>query len=471
MGVRGKPALFLLLGFSITIATGGTFERAVEAAPRYEITHKRKLADGLRVTWIRDNRGPNRIKVLTIDPTSPLTLDVELSNDRLPGRETTSSMARRRGAIAATNGTFGLPWGRPVGVFLEDSYLKASPLLWGNGFALTENEQSAFIGHPDVRVTMAGTGDGKESVIWAWNEPGIPPAPLLGYTKAGGRHERPPANACSARLFEESTGMWAKGHDGVGREYRVDRVRCADARMRRAGGVILAAPYGSKHRDRIAKLEEGQLLRLSWSVGWPGVLDAIAGNPVLVEDGRNVAYDCASYFCKANPRTGIGVTKSGRVLMVTVDGRQARSVGMTLLQLARLFRYLGATEALNLDGGGSTTMVVNDSVINKPSDPAGERDVSSSILVLPGRDPGEPSIFPHVPAGDRPLLNTFERGNGEEFDSIVATGPGNDPAVRDPGSTGGMLDALMKRNSGSSQVDLPRSLLNIAQVYGSTRRR
>ena len=470
MGVRGKPGLFLVLGLSIAVATGGTFERAVEAAPRYEITHKRKLAEGLRVTWIRDNRGPNRIKVLTLDPTSPLTLDVELSNNRLPGRETTSSMSRRRGAIAATNGTFGLPYGRPVGLFLEDSYLKASPLLWGNGFALTENEQSAFVGHPDVRVTMTGTADGKESVIWAWNEPGIPPAPLLGYTKAGGRRERPPENACSARLIEESAGMWTEGNNGVGREYRVAKVRCADKRMRRYGGVVVSAPYGSKHLDRIKRLEEGQLLHLSWSVGWPGVLDAIAGNPVLVEDGRNVAYDCASYFCKANPRTGIGVKGSGRVLIVTVDGRQAQSVGMSLLQFARLFRHLGATDALNLDGGGSTTMVVNDSVINKPSDPAGERDVSSSLLVLPGTDPGEPTIFPHVPAGNGETLNTLE-GNGEGFESIVAEGSRNDPAVRDPGSTGGMLDALMKRNRDSSQVNLPRSLLKIAEEYRSTSRR
>jgi exopolysaccharide biosynthesis protein len=71
-------------------------------------------------------------------------------------------------------------------------------------------------------------------------------------------------------------------------------------------------------------------------------------------------------------------------LLLVVDGRQPSvSVGMSLAELARLLIELGAHDGINLDGGGSTTMVVKGTVVNRPSDPTGERPVSDAILVLP----------------------------------------------------------------------------------------
>ena len=467
---RGRFNFLLVIVLCVAVLGGGSLERAV-ARPRYELTHRRKLTDGLWVKWIRDNWGPNRIKVLTLNPSSRLTLDVALANGRLPGRETTSSMACRHGAVAAVNGTFGLPWGRPIGLFVEDSFMKASPLVWGNAFALTHDEQVAYIGHPDARVTMSRTGDGPKSVIWAWNEPGLPPAPLLGYTMDGGRHASPPSNACAARLVDQGIASWGENNNGVQREYLVDDVNCAQSPMRRNGETVIAAPFESKLVNRVSDLEEGQLVRLTWSVGWPNALDAIAGNPVLVANGRNVAYDCPNPFCKENPRTGIGVTRSGRILMVTVDGRQRRrSHGMNLWQFARFFRILGATDALNLDGGGSTTMVVKGSVINRPSDPGGERAVSSSILVVPGGDTGEPPVLPHIPEGESPptdaRIATYKQRAPASFGGLTMA---SDPAVSDPGSTGGLLDALSRRRSKTSRHRLDPSLLRIVKRFETFR--
>jgi exopolysaccharide biosynthesis protein len=73
------------------------------------------------------------------------------------------------------------------------------------------------------------------------------------------------------------------------------------------------------------------------------------------------------------------------LLLVVVDGRQEDSRGVTLVEFARLFRDLGAIHALNLDGGGSTTMVVMGSVVNDPSGQF-ERPTSSALLILPGED-------------------------------------------------------------------------------------
>jgi exopolysaccharide biosynthesis protein len=77
------------------------------------------------------------------------------------------------------------------------------------------------------------------------------------------------------------------------------------------------------------------------------------------------------------------VRADGRILLVAVDGRQpAKSVGMTIAELTALLLELGAVEAINMDGGGSTAMVVRGRVVNSPSDPAGERPVGDALLVF-----------------------------------------------------------------------------------------
>jgi hypothetical protein len=91
-----------------------------------------------------------------------------------------------------------------------------------------------------------------------------------------------------------------------------------------------------------------------------------------------------SFVAARHPRTLAGVRSDGSLLLVTVDGRRPGwSAGVTLREAARLMRSLGAREALNLDGGGSTAMAVRGRTVNRPSDPAGERPVSSALVVLP----------------------------------------------------------------------------------------
>ena len=92
----------------------------------------------------------------------------------------------------------------------------------------------------------------------------------------------------------------------------------------------------------------------------------------------------ASFVKARNPRTLAGVHRDGDLLLATVDGRQPGwSAGVTLAEAARLMRALGARDALNLDGGGSTAMTVRGELVNRPSDPAGERPVSDGVFVLP----------------------------------------------------------------------------------------
>jgi exopolysaccharide biosynthesis protein len=83
-----------------------------------------------------------------------------------------------------------------------------------------------------------------------------------------------------------------------------------------------------------------------------------------------------------HPRTGVGFSRDSTTLyLITVDGRSESSSGMSLAEFASLMQVLGVAQGLNLDGGGSTTLVIRGHVVNHPSDSTGERTVGNALLV------------------------------------------------------------------------------------------
>jgi hypothetical protein len=436
------------------------------------------IAPGLTLTKIQRKHPQNRIRVLTLTPSSRLTVDVALANDTIPGHEQTTSMARRHDAIAAINGDFTLlplspGEGRPVGTFAEDGNLVTSPQIWGRNFSISRDEQTTYFGHARLHIDMLELDVGKTWRIKRWNDwtYDSDEGSLSAYTTAGGQLFRPLADACSVRLFPTGTVTWGSDGAGVTRGYTVDEVKCSEKRLARHGGIVLSTPRSTKQATRMQEsLFPSEAVTITWSMSWPGVLDTIGGNPDVVEDGRLAAGECSgSYFCLRNPRTGVGVTEDGKVLFVTVDGRQKKSKGMTLDEFGRLFQSLGATWALNLDGGGSTTMVVRGDIVNFPSG-GYERAVGSALLILPGADEAEPEPGPYqtptpVPSLPSPLPTTppidpsWVVPEGERTQS-----PGCE-ALLDPGSTGGMLDALARGDLTGSHVKLPHSLRAALETF------
>jgi exopolysaccharide biosynthesis protein len=91
------------------------------------------------------------------------------------------------------------------------------------------------------------------------------------------------------------------------------------------------------------------------------------------------------WAAKRNPRTIAGVDRDGRIVLVTADGRSTASLGLSITESAAVAAALGMVDAVNLDGGGSTTMYAGGRVINAPSDATGERPVGDAILVLPNQ--------------------------------------------------------------------------------------
>lgn len=483
-GSRSRKVLMVGVATISLLATFITAPESSSARHRYRV-RSTELADGLIYTRILDHKGPRpkRIKILEVDPATSLSVDVTLAGDKISGLQRTSSISSDEGALAAVNGTFYLPSGRPVGVFSEDADFKTTPLVSGNAVALTPDEQQTFIGRPTTRVTLYRPFTEQTHKVNEWNAGDPLSGQIGGYSVAGGSAARPPRDACSARLQPSSDVMWSASGVGYEGDYVVEKIKCDSSRLRRGGGVVLSTPDdGNKKANLISTLYPNETTRLSFSVGWPQVFDAMAGNPVLVENGENIGYKCDSSFCKKQPRTGIGVTAENKILLVTVDGRQKRySVGMNLFQFGRLFQSLGAVYALNLDGGGSTTMVVDGEVKNRPSD-GSERSVGSAVLVLPGPDPDEPVPQPYSSPTTAPpppplpsptptdvpgipgLPETAPRTN--VIDGFAVAGMTVTSVLTDPGSTGGLLDAIRAGDVGS-RSDMPASLRWALRVFRS----
>ena len=119
--------------------------------------------------------------------------------------------------------------------------------------------------------------------------------------------------------------------------------------------------------------------------------DIMTAGPMLIRDGQILPMrNDKTFVTFRHNRTAVGMRADGTVLLVVVDGRTRQSEGLSLTDFARLLRFLGCRQALNLDGGGSTTMYVKDykngGIVNHPSDNgrydfAGERTVSNCIIV------------------------------------------------------------------------------------------
>jgi hypothetical protein len=155
---------------------------------------------------------------------------------------------------------------------------------------------------------------------------------------------------------------------------------------------ILSVGAGSTHYSAYADIQIQDTLSifLGFSdVNYPGVMQVVGGGGAILRNGENVAHEnveieriAEAFLTTRHPRSLVAKSKSGdTVWLITVDGRQTASIGMNFDDMASFLKDLGAWDAVNLDGGGSTAMVVNGKVVNIPSDPTGERAVANVLLV------------------------------------------------------------------------------------------
>jgi hypothetical protein len=325
--------------------------------------------------------GPDRwvINVLVLDPLKA-RLVLGRAHDRGVGTETPSSIAARSGALAAVNGgyfrTEGPYRGEPAGIVLRAGKVLSEPSRKRPGLAVSNKGPRTRLGIVDVdlRAEVVASKNARRRVDGI-NRPRLD-GELILFTPE----------------FDRTTLTGREGVEAVVEKGRVAAMfeGTGNAGIPRGGWVVsahgTAAVWVRANLRRGARLEWRTDVRLSPRPGFSPEF-VLGGGPRLVRDGRPAAAaDPGIYgpgFADArHPRTAVGVRADGRILLVTVDGRQPElSVGMTIAELATLLIELGAVEAVNMDGGGSTTMVVRGRVVNSPSDLTGERAVGDALLI------------------------------------------------------------------------------------------
>ena len=331
--------------------------------------------------------GPVAVQLLRLDP-GRVDLRLVLAQDTVLGLETVPDMARRFDATAAINAGFFLPTGEPAGllkiggeVVSEIASHRGAVALAPGGFSrkprLLFDQVSASV------VVDLGTGKQRREIPVDAVDTVRAPGALVLFTPRFWIDTRTPCDGGSEFVFE--------GHPLALTERR--EAACTSA-IPRDGGVLAAGP--AVPAERLAGLTAGTRVRAravyrtlngTKPADWEAAPDIVGGVGLLATAGRLVkdwgpekARD--GFTTERHPRTVIGTAGDGRVWLITVDGRnKALSLGMSFAELQALISRVGLIDALNLDGGGSTTMVVKGSVVNHPSDPTGPRRVSDSIIV------------------------------------------------------------------------------------------
>lgn len=328
-------------------------------------------------------KDPVRANVLRLDPTK-VRLDVKHAFDAAIGLERTSSIAARNGALAAINAGF---FRLDTSIFAGD----AAGILQIDGELLSESYAD--------RVAL-GIYNLKDRTDLAIGRINVVPALGLGKLQfAAGINRQRAQN--DLVIYTPSFGASTLTEPG-GLEFVVRRGRVAEiieskgsTRIPSDGFVVSVSGEriaeirpAAKLRAKAARLEDWYGIEDSRTY-WLGAEDVVGGVPRLVRDGKvEITWKeekaAEAFAISRHPRTAVAVLKDGRFLLVTVDGRQEGfSVGMTLKELADFLVELGAKDAMNLDGGGSTAMYLNGKLVNRPSDKEGERRVSDAILVFP----------------------------------------------------------------------------------------
>lgn len=334
---------------------------------------KNDMGKGLTHIYRRDDMNglPVEVNILEIAPKNRYTLKPFSGAVNKNGRGTLLKASKAVGARAAVNASY----------FDGDGWIIGNLKLDGEWLGMESQPRSAFVvagGEPVIMQDLAYQGRAFFPKLGTFlNIKGINRSRIAGdvvlYT-----HYYGPAT---------KTNQW--GYEiRIANNGKVTEVSKNGNMKLDKDSVVLSA-----HGDAAKVLERvqvGDRVRLRETLGSDAADAAelvIGAGPSLVTDGKadvrsaeeNIAGDIARGRA---PRTAIGVKKDGTVILLVVDGRSSSSAGMSLQELADYMVKLGAWQALNFDGGGSSEMVLDGKILNNPSD-GRERAVSVGLGVFP----------------------------------------------------------------------------------------
>ena len=389
--------LLLLLSFAVPV-------RAQQSAADSTVTDT--VAPGLVHTYYVRQQGPWRLHVVTVDlRDGRYAVHSVRALDSLRGREKTTAMAGRARAtgrdvrVAINADFFDLKTGETVNNQVSDGHIWKALAMSGKPGGTMRSARGQFgitrDGKPIIdRVVFGGILSAGRR-FWALDGVNAIPSNgeglVLWLAEANGRARADSTRRGRALAVRILGGSW---RDSLllavsGRPGEVDSTPVAPGR-----GVLVAYGATVTRLDSLAALSRPFSARADWLPSAGPLAELVGGWPVILRDGASSVAASATRELTApgnanarHPRSLIGFdADTSRLFLVAVDGRSTASVGMTLAEAADFLRGIGVAQALNLDGGGSTTLVIDGRIVNTPSDPAGERTVGNALLVE-GRRP------------------------------------------------------------------------------------
>lgn len=377
------------LAACILVICGG----ALAQTPAPSTTNKSaQVAPGVAWENFVVPEGPKNYNIMRVNIADPrVTIETESGQNALfrgekvlqtVQREDKEDIGRVVGGVNADFWTYKPRNFTPVGLFVADGMIYTMPNKKRSAFLLNENEE-AYIGPVTMNVTI---GSGNVTLkIRDINPDAYDDDNVTLFTPPYGKEVKPLEGKRYLLVLSEP-GFLPNKPIAV----KVTEISSDTATPLNDQSLVLQVPLDKAKEARTA-IKDRHVARLSAIIPQlDGVIaSACGGGPTLVRNGKpDIRADKEgigkSFVTTRHPRTAIGVTKDHKnVFLVTIDGRQPKvSVGANLNELAEFMAKLGCWTAMNLDGGGSTTMVVGDEVKNSPSDVSGPRTVATSLLVV-----------------------------------------------------------------------------------------
>lgn len=335
------------------------------------VKREKALAKGVTYTYIQDEMNGMQIQasLLSIAPNAPFELRPFSAAGAYNGRGLLSREAARRKLKAAVNASY----------FDHDGWVIAVNKDKGNFMSMDNVPRSAYVDTGKERLIVQDVAyngmmrfKGGEIAFKGMNRGRI---------------------AEDVVLFNEYYGPSTKTNQW-GREIKIRGNKVIEVsnkgNMKIEPGTMVVSAHGLANKYLLRSLAVGDEVELIQKLNVPVANRApivMGGGPLVLENGK-VNVRSAEEFIPNDiakghaPRTAVGLKKDGTVLILVVDGRSHSSNGLTLQELARYFLRLGACDAVNFDGGGSSVMAINGEVVNKPSD-GRERPVSMALGLFP----------------------------------------------------------------------------------------
>jgi exopolysaccharide biosynthesis protein len=314
----------------------------------------------------KTHRGALNINILDVDLANPnIEVKPVMASESFNRLDEVKDQAQKVKAIAAVNANYFKKDGTPLGTLVVDGEWISGPLYDRISMGITDSGK-VLVDRMNLHGTIE-TSNPEVPNIWVnnINQPRRHGTKLVAYTRRWGSHVKMAyagtlvAVDASGRVIDKSTQVMAIPY----------------------GGFVLS---DTKSGD-IRKLNRGDLVYLQWHTrpqSWADVKQAVSGGPTLIRNGKLFLDLKDQNFRKTwtsssiHARTALGVTANRHLILLTVEGPH------TLWDVAKVLKRLGCVEAMNLDGGGSTTMVLNGKIVTRNAKTP-QRRVAASLAIVP----------------------------------------------------------------------------------------